>query len=118
MCSDFLSSSFDLSNHFSEKPIAVGCGHDIRDRRGRFEDVSLVVYRFLCENENQDRNGVSNPFMLFAPLKGWRRVHSHSETLEDGMGMTDQALGSLVLSWQAHRAGDEQAQQELTRFAL
>ena len=32
------------------------------------------------------RNGVSNLFMLFAPLEGWRRVEGHRPAHQDGLG--------------------------------
>ena len=32
------------------------------------------------------RNGVSNLFMLFAPLEGWRRVEGHRPAHQDRLG--------------------------------
>ena len=56
-----------------------------------------------------ERNGVSNLFMLFAPLEGWRRVEVTDRRHESRLGPGGQATGGRGLPAQGpYRAGDGQ----------
>ena len=56
-----------------------------------------------------ERNGVSNLFMLFAPLEGWRRVRSDGPAHQGRLGAGDQEAGGRGLCPQGPDcAGDGQ----------
>ena len=58
-----------------------------------------------------DRNGVSNLFMLFAPLEGWRRVEVTDRRTKADLGPGGQATGGCGLPGQGpYCSGDGQSE--------
>ena len=84
-----------------------------RTSRPRLQPGAPAIYDYEYE-----RGGVSNLFMLFAPLEGWRRVEvTERRTKVDWAGV-NQESGGRGLPGQARRVGDGQPEYARPRLPV
>ena len=66
-----------------------------------------------------ERNGVSNLFMLFAPLEGWRRVEvTDRRTKVDWAQVVKQLVDEGLPGQRPYRAGDGQSEHSSPQFIV
>ena len=66
-----------------------------------------------------ERNGVSNLFMLFAPLEGWRRVEATDRrTKVDWARVVKQLVDAGLPGQRPYRTGDGQSEHSSPQFTV